>query len=147
MPEEQSWRCKNMSLIFACRVVAERFGPEAVDLLARHHLERVRAAFREKAAAGAPNGLEALAEQIKGISATHEHQIIRQDDRVLEFKVTRCAHAELFAAWNALDLGLKFMCSGDEAMIEGLNPRITLERPRLLMKGDECCHFIYQLDG
>ena len=146
MADAQVWRCKNRELIVAMRVLRDRFGEPAVDAVAEVHRNNVRQAFRKKAAETGRNDLAALAESARGSSETHTSQVLRQDDRVLEIRITRCAHAEQYAEWNARDVGLKFMCAGDLAMIEGLNPRITLERPKLLMNGDDCCHFIYRLE-
>jgi len=146
MSDAESWRSRNAALISALRVVRERFGQEALDLLAAHHRKRVRAASQERAAALGRNDLAALAELHDAPSETHRLQWLRRQERVLEFKIVRCAHAEQYAADGARDFGLAFMCAGDEAMIEGFNPKIRLERPRLLMKGDDCCHFIYRLE-
>jgi hypothetical protein len=146
MADLGSWRSKHRELIFACRVIGDRFGPGAVDAVAAEHMKNVREAFRQKAEETGRNDLAVLVEGFQKITETHEHEILRQDDRVLEIRVTRCAHAEMFADYCARDIGLKFMCAGDMAMIEGLNPKITLERPKLLMAGDDCCHFIYRLE-
>lgn len=147
MSDLKSWRSKNRELTFACRVIQDRFGEEAVDAVAAQHMKNVREAFRRKAAETGRSDLAVLAEGFKDITDTHEHQIVRQTDTVLEVKVTRCAHAEMFAEWNARDVGLRFMCAGDVAAVEGLNPKLTLERPKLIMKGDDCCHFIYRLEA
>ena len=147
MSTMQDWRCKHTSLVFACRIIRDRFGGEAVDKVAEQHMHNVREAFRRKVAEGAPNDLNALAEHMLAPSETHTMEVIRRDERVFEVKVTRCAHAEIFAEMNAWDVGLKFMCAGDDAMIEGFNPQIELDRPKIMMRGDDCCHFIYRLKG
>jgi predicted ArsR family transcriptional regulator len=145
MPDLEGWRCRHTSLVFACRTIRDRFGEEAVDLVAGQHMKNVREAFRRQAAETGRNDMAALAERMTAPSESHTQEVIRQDDRVLEIKVTRCAHAEIFAEMNARDVGLKFMCAGDEAMIAGFNPQIELERPKVMMRGDDCCHFIYRL--
>lgn len=147
MPDLKTWRVKHRALVDACRVIGKRFGQKAVDDVAERHMENVRAAFRKKAEDLGRDGLSVLAEGFEKITDTHAHAIVRQTDRVLEIKVTRCAHAELFADLGARDIGRKFMCAGDQAMIEGLNPRITLERPQVIMNGDPICHFIYRLEA
>lgn len=147
MPSLQDWRCRHASLVFACRTIRDRFGEAAVDLVAGQHMKNVRESFAREAAATGKNDLAALAERMTAPSETHDHVVIRRDEGVFEMKVTRCAHAEMFAEMNARDIGLKFMCAGDDAMIEGSNPGIQLERPRIIMRGDDCCHFIYRLKG
>ena len=146
MASLQDWRCKHRSLIFACRTVGDRFGEQAVEAVAEQHMKNVREAFAEKAKQMGRNDLEAFASQMGGHPDTHDSETIRLDKNVFEVKITRCAHAEIFAGYNAQDIGLKFMCAGDEAMIQGFNPSIKLERPEIIMKGDDCCHFIYTLD-
>lgn len=145
MADAKAWRSKHRELIFACRVIGERFGTAAVDAVAAEHMKNVREAFARKAAETGRRDLSVIAEQLSGISDTHTTEIVRHDKNVLEVRVTRCAHAEMFAEWNATDIGEKFMCAGDIAMAAGLNPKIRLERPKLLMRGDDCCHFIYTL--
>ena len=147
MGDLNTWRAKHRELIFACRVLRDRFGQAAVDAVAAQHMKNIREATARRARETGRTGLDALLDGFDRISETHDHQIVEHTARRLEIKVTRCAHCEMFAEWNALDLGLAFMCSGDVAVAEGLNPKIRLERPELLMRGDRCCRFIYTLDG
>ena len=147
MTDMSQWRCKHRELIFACRVIEDRFGRGAVDAVAAAHMKNVREAFARKAAETGRNDIAALAHEFSAPSDTHTKEVVRQDDRVFEVRITRCAHAEMFREWNAADVGLKFMCAGDEAMIAGFNPKIRLERPELLMQGDACCRFFYTLEA
>jgi predicted ArsR family transcriptional regulator len=147
MPDLKAWRVKHRELVDSCRVIGKRFGEKAVDDVAERHMENIRAAFRKKAEDLGRDGLSVLAEGFEKITDTHVHEIVRQGDRVLEIKVTRCAHAEIFAECHAEDIGRKFMCAGDQAMIDGLNPKITMERSQVIMNGDPICHFIYRLDA
>jgi len=147
MADMDPWRSKHRELIFACRVIEDRFGKAAVDAVAAEHMRNIRETFARKAAETGRNDLAALARQFSAPAETHTREIVRQDDRVFEVRITRCAHAEMFREWNAQDVGLKFMCAGDEAMIAGFNPKVTLERPELLMRGDACCRFIYTLEA
>ncbi len=146
MASLQDWRCKHTSLIFACRTIGGRFGEEAVDAVAEQHMKNVREAFAEKAKQMGCNDLEAFARQSGDHPDTHDKETIRLDAKVYETRITRCDHAMIFAEYNAQDIGLKFMCAGDDAMIQGFNPKIKLERPEIIMKGDDCCHFIFTLD-
>jgi len=146
MANPQGWRCKHTSLIFACWTIGDRFGEEAVDAVAEKHMANIRKAFAEKARVLGRNDLEAFASQMGDHPDTHDKETIRLDAKVYETRITRCDHAKIFAEYNARDVGLKFMCAGDDAMIEGFNPKIKLERPEIIMKGDDCCHFIYTLD-
>ena len=140
MTSPQDWRCKHTSLIFACRTIGDRFGEEAVDAVAEQHMANIRKAFAEKAKQMGRNDLAAFASQMGGHPDTHDSETIRSDSNVFEVKITRCAHAEIFAEYNAQDVGLKFMCAGDEAMIQGFNPKIRMIRSKTLMQGDDCCN-------
>jgi hypothetical protein len=144
MSDPKEWPSKHRELIFVCRAVADRWGEEVVDMLAARHRDLVREAFRKEVARTGRNDMAALAEKFGRSSGTHDYEMIRADADVLEFKITRCWHAEFFNGLNACDVGLKFMCAGDDAMIEGFNPRIALERPSVMMRGEDCCHFIYR---
>jgi len=145
MTDMNDLRARHRALVFACRTIRDRFGEDAVDLVAEQHAKNVRAAFRKEAAETGRNDMAALAERMGTPSDTHTYDPIRGDADVLEFRITRCAHAEIFAEMNATDIGRKFMCAGDDAMIEGFNPDISLERPALLMTGGDHCHFIYRM--
>jgi len=136
-------RCRHAAFIYALRTVRERFGQEGVDDLARRHHDNIVKAYAKKAAELGRSDLEAFISQMKLNPETHERQELRREKGIYEMKITRCAHAEIFAQWNACDLGCQFVCAGDDAMLEGFNPEIKLTRPKLLMKGDDCCHFIY----
>ena len=136
-------RRKHAELVSVCRTVRDRFGEKAVEDLAQRHRENIAAAYAEKAAQLGCNDLEAFVSEMGENPQTHTRQVIRRDKNVYEMKITRCAHAEILKELNALDLGLRFVCAGDDAMLEGFNPKIRLQRPTLLMKGDNCCHFIY----
>lgn len=146
MADLSALRCRHAELIFVCRAVRERWGPEAVDALAQCHMKRIREDFARKANELGGNDLAAFVSQMTPHPQTHTRQVVRSEAHVFEMKITRCAHAEIFAEWNARDLGLQFVCAGDDAMLDGFNPDIKLERPKLLMKGDDCCHFIYTME-
>jgi hypothetical protein len=45
-----------------------------------------------------------------------------------------------------MDVGMKMICMGDYAVVEGFNPEIRFTRPKTLMAGDDCCHFIFELN-
>ena len=143
MPDLSELQCRHAAFIFALRTVRDRFGREAVDLLAERHRRNIIRAYAKKAAGLCRNDLEAFVSTMKPNPATHTQRVLRRRKGLYEMKITRCAHAEIFAEWGARNLGLQFVCAGDDAMLEGFNPGIRLRRPRLLMKGDRCCHFVY----
>jgi hypothetical protein len=58
-------------------------------------------------------------------------------------KITSCPLAAFFSEEGELDIGSLY-CEQDFAMIEGYNPRISLERKKAsLMAGDDYCEFVW----
>jgi len=145
MPDLGELRCRHAAFIYALRTVRERFGQEGVDDLAQRHRANIVKAYAKMAAELGRNDLEAFIAQMRLNPQTHARQELRREKCLYEMKITRCAHAEIFAEWGACDLGRQFLCAGDDAMLDGFNPDIKLRRPTLLMKGDDCCHFIYTM--
>ncbi|MCD6369283.1 MAG: L-2-amino-thiazoline-4-carboxylic acid hydrolase [Thermoproteales archaeon] len=76
----------------------------------------------------------------------HDYEIVRKSDKVLEVVAKKCLHAEIFNDLNAEKVGLKLICMGDDAATEGYNPKLKLRRPKILMRGDDVCHFIWELE-
>ncbi|HUT59764.1 MAG TPA: L-2-amino-thiazoline-4-carboxylic acid hydrolase [Phycisphaerae bacterium] len=146
MADLSALRRRHAELIFMCRAARERWGQQAVDALAECHMKAIREAFARKAAELGSNDLAAFVGQMTTHPETHTREEVRSDEGVYEMKITRCAHAEIFAEWNARDIGLQFVCGGDVAMIEGFNPAMQLRRPKLLMRGDDCCRLIYTME-
>jgi len=72
--------------------------------------------------------------------------VIRSDDTVLEFDVTRCKFAEMYRALGLEDIGAILSCNRDAAMVEGFNPEIELFRPKTLMMDHPCCDFRYRMN-
>jgi hypothetical protein len=73
-------------------------------------------------------------------------ETLRQDDRHLDFNVTRCRYAEMYRALGLHDLGGILSCGRDGTMIEGFNPALRLERTHTIMEGATYCDFRYTLD-
>jgi len=129
-------------LVSVGRTLERLYGPEALDALVAWKQERTRKRWAKKAeesGRGDPAFLKCLFSE-----AAHEYEIVRDEPTCLEVKVTRCVHAEVFQSLNAADLGEKLICSGDDAVVAGFNPDMTLTRPSLLMNGGPCCHFIFE---
>ena len=74
-------------------------------------------------------------------------EVIRQDDRALDFNVTRCRYAEMYRALGLEHLGGLLSCNRDAAMIEGFNPAIKLTRTQTLMEGASHCDFRFRVEA
>lgn len=135
---------RDMLLIMMGRFIGEEYGEGALEALADFKEKRTRDRWRDIAKTSGRSDPEYLFRLFS--DAVHEYEVLRKDREVLEVKVTRCAHAENFRRFNASDVGMRMICMGDYAVVEGFNPRIKFTRPKTLMKGDDCCHFVFELD-
>jgi hypothetical protein len=70
-----------------------------------------------------------------------EIDVLRQDERHLDFDVTRCRFAEMDRALGLADLGGVLSCCRDFALVEGFSPSIRLTRTQTLMEGASHCDF------
>jgi predicted ArsR family transcriptional regulator len=133
-----------MLLVTSARFLQEEYGEGALDALAEYKDARNRERWREIAEETGRNDPEYLFRLFT--DRVHEFEVVRKGSEALEVIVTRCIHAENFQRFNAEDVGMKMICMGDHAVVEGFNPEISFTRPKTLMAGDECCHFIFELD-
>jgi predicted ArsR family transcriptional regulator len=134
---------RDMLLISSARFLEEEYGAGALEALAEWKNTRNRERWRkisEETGRRDPEYLFRLFTE-----KVHEYEVVRKDRSALEVIVTRCAHAENFQRFNAEDVGMRMICMGDHAVVEGFNPEIRFRRPKTLMDGDECCHFIFEL--
>lgn len=135
---------RNMFLIMTARFLEREYGEGALEALAEYKHNMTRKRWREIAETSERSDPEYLFRLFS--DEVHEYEVIRKDRKALEVKVTRCAHAETFKKFNAADVGVRMICMGDYAVVEGFNPRIRFTRPSTLMEGDDCCHFVFELD-
>lgn len=134
---------RDVLLAFMALILEEEFGLEALDVLMDWRNKRTRKHWKEIARTSGRSDPEYLFSLFN--ERVHEFEVIRKDAKALEVKVTKCAHADTFKRLNATDIGQKLICNGDYAVVEGFNPKIKFTRPELLMAGDGCCHFKFEL--
>ena len=72
-----------------------------------------------------------------------EIDVLEKSESKLSFNVTRCKYAEMYSALGISDLGAVLSCNRDAALIEGFNPKASLDRKETIMSGDKCCTFRY----
>jgi len=135
---------RGLLLIMASRFLMNEYGEGVLDVIADWKNDRTREQWMEIAEATGRSDPEYLFRLFS--DAVHEYQVIRKAPEALEVKVTRCAHADVFKSLNATDIGMKMICMGDHAVAEGFNPMIRFTRPKTIMAGDDCCHFVFELD-
>jgi len=135
--------CRDMQLAIMGHILINHYGEEALDVLMKWRNEKTKKKWEEIAKStnrSDPEYLFCLFNE-----DVHEFEVIRKNRKALEVKVTRCIHAETFKRLNAAHIGQKLVCAGDVAVTEGFNPKIPFTRSKLLMAGDDCCHFIWEL--
>ena len=135
---------RDKHLISAVRFLEEEYGEGVLEALAEYKNARNRDRWREISEETGRSDPEYLFRLFT--DRVHEYEVVRKDRNALEVIVTRCAHAEVFQGSDAADVGMRMICMGDYAVVEGFNPDIKFTRPKTLMDGDECCHFIFELD-
>jgi len=143
MSEKESIICRDMSLAIMGHVLINQYGEEALDTLTKWQDERTRKRWEEIARSTGRSDPEYLFRLFRKV--VHEFEVIRKNRKALEVRVTKCLHAETFKRLNAATIGRKLICDGDFAVTEGFNPEIKFTRRKLLMSGDDCCHFVWEL--
>lgn len=134
---------RDVLLAFMARILEREYGEDALEALLEWKNNRTRERWRKLAKSTGRSDPEYLFRLFS--EKAHEFEVIRKDRKALEVKVTKCVHADTFKKFNATDVGQKLICNGDYAVVEGFNPKIKFTRPKLLMAGDDCCHFIFEL--
>jgi hypothetical protein len=74
------------------------------------------------------------------------YEIVKETDKEIKVKYTECLFAKTFREANAADIGYATQCHPSDAMIRAFNPKIRVDKPKNLMKGDEVCieHFVWE---
>lgn len=136
--------CQDTMLAVMGHILESQYGEEALDVLMKWKDEKTREKWREIAKSTGRSDPEYLFCLFSKDALDYE--VVRKDRKALEVKVTKCVHAETFKRLNAAHIGQKLICNGDIAVTVGFNPKIMFTRPKLLMAGDDYCHFIWELE-
>lgn len=62
----------------------------------------------------------------------------------LDFRVDKCAYAEMYKALEAPELGFLLVCTQDYPLTEGLDEGAVLRRPLTIMQGADHCQFSWR---
>ena len=81
-----------------------------------------------------------------GVGKTIVREIVEDNDKVFEMKITKCLTEEVFREANAQDLGYACVCHADFGLPEGMDLNIKLIRTKTLMQGHDCCNHRYVLN-
>jgi predicted hydrocarbon binding protein len=71
---------------------------------------------------------------------------IRQDERHMDFNVTRCRYAETYREMGLGEIGHLLSCQRDGTFCEGYDKRLKLTRTQTIMQGASHCDFRYRLE-
>ncbi|MFC2086152.1 L-2-amino-thiazoline-4-carboxylic acid hydrolase [Bacteroidota bacterium] len=85
-------------------------------------------------------------EENSGVGRTIVREIIEDNDKVFEMKITQCLTEEVFRENEACDLGYACVCHADFGLTEGMDLNIKLTRDKTLMQGHDCCNHRYTLN-
>ena len=75
------------------------------------------------------------------------YEILTDNENVFEIKFTECLWAKTFREAEASEIGDAGICYGDYPQARQFNPKLKLVREKTLMKGKDCCHFIYTMEA
>ncbi len=138
-----------LARVFAA--LSERVGEQpALEVIAEAVEAAAEAAGRDFAAT-APGGTS-LAHFSEVIDRWREGRALAVEDvrlsgSALEFRVTRCAYAELYRTMGLPPaLARVLSCRRDAAFARGYDRRLRLDRPATLLDGAPACPFRFHLD-
>ncbi len=134
---------RDFSLIIMSRILEKEFGKDALDVLVDWRNKRIEEEWRkrgEEAEDKTPRYFLILFSK-----EAHDFEVVRENEEILEVVVKKCIHAEAFKKFNATDIGEKLICNGDHYVVKGFDHGIELVRDKLLMRGEDCCHFLFKL--
>lgn len=73
-----------------------------------------------------------------------EYEIVRNDNEVLELKVSSCRYADFFRQIGEPELGEILTCELDDHIADRAGQKLTFSRSNTLMRGGRNCPFHYR---
>jgi hypothetical protein len=117
---------------------------KATSEAAAHEIEE---AYRKRP----KRDLATYLEDLKKPSPLYQHaltfEFVKDTEKEADLKITECLWADTFRQANAAELGYAMICHGDIAAVKAYNPKITMTRPKILMKGDNECRFRWVMEA
>lgn len=77
------------------------------------------------------------------LSKTIVREIVEDNEKAFEIRITQCLTEIVFREASALDLGYACVCHADFGLPVGINPKLKLIRTKTLMQGHDCCNHRY----
>ena len=72
-----------------------------------------------------------------------EIDILQENENNVDYNVTRCRFAEMYAEMGLGEIGHILSCSRDGTFCTGYDPKIKLDRSQTIMEGASHCDFRY----
>lgn len=119
----------------------------------------IQTSAREEAAAFAaqePNGKTSMRSFIDLYNKRYKNwssdcgldvEVLRSDDKHLDFNVTRCGYVELYNKIGLGHLTELLACNRDGTFCEGYDPHIKLKRTETIPQGSSRCTFRYRYES
>jgi predicted ArsR family transcriptional regulator len=160
MPETDTTRLNAMGVLTRREIEArilvpllealgEEFGRERVLEIARQTIiDIARQQGQALAQAMGGNSLPHLADSLAAWKKDDALviDVLEQGEEHFAFNVTRCRYAEMYRMLGIPELGVLLSCNRDQALIQGFNPVVRLERTQTIMEGAAFCDFRYRND-
>jgi predicted ArsR family transcriptional regulator len=129
------------------RALRDKFGDNAVDEVVDETIRKLAAEDGARWAASygqTTAALRTVAEVVWAGGGSLDVQIVGESESHLDFNVTRCRYAEFYKELGLAELGFRFHCNRDHAMVVGFNNELELSRSQTIMEGAACCDFRFR---
>jgi predicted ArsR family transcriptional regulator len=137
--------------IHVLKALQKQFGDKIIEIAAEAKKKlmepRIRKKYKKELPVNMQRFFEIIFGDFEGIDRIIDFEVIKKTDKELEVRMNKCWYAEIYRSLGAADIGEKLICDMDPEMNKALNPKISMERPKKLMCGDDCCIFKYRLEG
>jgi hypothetical protein len=135
----------------AMKVLVEEMGQDALEeMLKRATSKAVRRIIAKRGINVPDNSLSAFSSIFEKPSHILKNgaifEIVENNERTLELKVSECLWAKVFCDADAARIGYSYICFADYAMAQAFNPKIVMHRNKTLMQGDGYCNHRYVME-
>lgn len=72
---------------------------------------------------------------------------ISESDTHNRFDIVRCSYVDMYEKLDMREMGSTLSCNRDACFFQGVNAKFKLTRTKTLMKGNDCCNFLVELEG
>ena len=128
--------------------MVEQLGEQRAGEILDSAIKKAAIAEGQSFAAKAPGGVTSMADFVKlyelwTADGALEIDVLKADDKIFDFNVTRCKYAETYKEMGLGKIGHLRSCNRDGTFCEGYDRNIKLDRAQTIMGGANCCTFRY----